>query len=149
MALIRWQPFNEMDRFFDDDFFSDFFSRGIQSGMRSIGFDLAVDVYEDRGNIVAEMNLPGIDPENVHVEVEDNYLRISGSREEKTENKDRNYYSREIKRGSFERTVALPSLVKANKAEARYEDGVLKVVIPKEKEEKKKNRIEIKKKGKK
>ncbi|MBN1916041.1 Hsp20/alpha crystallin family protein [Candidatus Dojkabacteria bacterium] len=137
MAIIKWEPFREMERFFDDDF-------GMFK-MPALGWDMAVDVFEKDGKVVAEMSLPGVDPDNVNIEVEDGHLRISGSREEEKETKDKNYYSKEIKRGSFERIVRLPSAVQADKAEAEYEKGVLRVSLPKkEKEETGKIKVRVK-----
>lgn len=135
MALMKWDPFRDIDRFFED------FSSLPQA--QNLGWDLAVDVYEEGNNVVAEMNLPGIDPQNVDVSVEDTYLRISGSREEKSEDEQTEYYTREIRRGSFERMVRLPQSVKAGEAEAEYKGGVLRVTIPKAQEEKS-NSIDIK-----
>ena len=127
MSLIKWEPFGGLDRFFED-LPSELFSRA--------GFDLAVDVYEEKGNIVARMNLPGVDPEKVEVNVENGYLRISGSREEEKEEKGKHYYSREIRKGSFERAVRLPGDVDEGKAGAEYENGVLTTTLPKRESEK-------------
>ncbi|NBD73726.1 Hsp20 family protein [Patescibacteria group bacterium] len=141
MSLIKWEPFDEFDRFFRDA--SAFpMLRGSGQG----GFDLAVDVYEDGDNLVAEMNLPGIDPEKVDVEVEDNYLRIAGRREEVNEKKEKSHYAKEIRRGSFERAIALPDLVDQEGTTAEYDGGVLKVVMPKKAHEPKgKVKIDVKK----
>lgn len=132
MSLIKWEPFDDFDRVFRD--------LAPMSGfkMPAMGFDLAVDVYEDGNNLIAEVNLPGLKGEDINVEVEDNYLRLSGKREEVQEKKEKNHYSKEIRRGSFERVIALPDLVEQEKVEAEYKDGVLKVTMPKqaEKEEK-------------
>ena len=120
MALIRWEPFRDLEHIFDMD------SRPLQR----LGWDLAVDVYDKDNTVIAEMHLPGIDPEKLDISVERDHMRISGSREE-GETKDRNYYSREITRGSFERIVQLPTEVDGNQAEAEYKEGVLKVTVPK------------------
>lgn len=141
MALIKWDPFREVDRFFDDDFFP-----MLGREMKRVGWDLAVDVYEDDGNVVVEANVPGIDPEDVDVEVEDNIVSISGSREETKEEKEKNYTRKEIKRGSFKRVVRLPADVKSDEAQAEYEDGVLKITIPREKKKTEGKKIAIKKK---
>ena len=106
------------------------------------GWDLAIDVYEKDGNVIAEMNVPGIDSEKVEIAIEDNYLKVSGTREEKKETEEKDYYSKEIKRGSFTRTVALPASVKKEKAEAEYKDGILKIAIPKD--EKKDGTVKVK-----
>jgi HSP20 family protein len=124
MQLIKWEPFKDIDRFFDDRSLFSFpqFPR--------LGFDLAVDVYEEKGNVVAKMSLPGIKAEEVDVSVEDDMLTISGRREEEKEVDKKDYYSKEIRRGSFTRSVSLPKSVDTAKSEAKYEDGVLTVTMP-------------------
>lgn len=122
MSLIKWEPLGELDHFFDN--------RVFPLLSRPMGFDLAVDVYEENGNVIAKMSLPGLKPEEVEVSAEDNSLTISGRREEEKETKEKTYYSKEIRRGSFSRTVTLPTAVKAEDAEARFEDGMLIVTVP-------------------
>jgi HSP20 family protein len=101
-----------------------------------VGWDLAIDIYEEKGNVIVEMNLPGIDPDKLEITVHDGYLRIAGSRVEERENRDKNYFCKEIKRGAFERTVKLPARVKQDKADAQCKNGTLKILLPKLKEEK-------------
>lgn len=126
MSLIKWEPFDDFDRVFRD------LSLLPASRMSSMSLDLACDVYEDGNNLVAEMNLPGLRGEDIDVEVEDNHLHISGRREEVEEKKEKSHYSKEIRRGSFERMIPLPDRVVGDKVEAEYEDGVLKVTMPKQ-----------------
>lgn len=123
MALIKWKPLGDLDWFFDESFPA--------PASSSFGWDLAVDLYEKGGDIIAEMNLPGIDPEKLDVSVEGDLLYISGSREESQEKKERRYHSKEIRRGSFERTVRLPALVQKDKVTAEYKNGMLRVTLPK------------------
>jgi len=121
MAIVKWEPFGELDRFFDEF---------PASGFGHMG-DMAVDMYEDGNNIIAEMSVPGIEPDKVEVTVEGNYLRIVGKREEEKEKKTKRFYSKEIRRGSFERALRLPDPVNEAKVAAEYKDGVLKVILPK------------------
>src|SRR5437762_766458 len=116
MNMVKWEPFRAMNSLLDDDFFP----TGLLSNRA--GWDLAVDVSDDKDNVYAEMNLPGIDPKKVDIIVEDGYLRVSGSREEEKEDKGKNFYSREIRRGSFERVIRLPIGVKNTEARADYHD---------------------------
>lgn len=131
MAIIKWEPFDDLEKIFNG-FFSDAPLRLFKSGP---GWDLAVDVYEKGNNVIAEMNLPGIDSDKVNITINGDYLIISGSREEKKEEKNENkyYYSKEIKRGFFKRIVKIPFDIKSDEAKAEYKDGVLRVVLPKEK----------------
>lgn len=130
MNLVKWEPFNEMERFFAEDFFP------FLPTTKKVGWDLAADVYEEKGNVVVEMNLPGIDPQKIEITVHDEFLKVFGTREEEKETKEKDFYSKEIKRGAFERMVKLPTKVKTQKAEAKYKNGTLKILLPKLEEEK-------------
>ena len=126
MSLIKWEPFGDMDRFFED------FNRF--PAPSSVGLDMAIDVYEDGNTVTAEMNVPGMDGDDIDVSVEDGHLRIAGSHSEEKEDKKKHYYSKEIRRGSFERVVRLPHPVEGDKVNAEYRKGVLRVIMPKKKE---------------
>lgn len=91
----------------------------------------AMDIYETDKEVIAELNLPGIDPEKVEVSVEDYVLKVSGGMEEKKEEKKKGYWRREIRKGSFQRMVRLPVAVKEKAVEATYEKGILKIIMPK------------------
>ena len=135
MSIIKREPFGDVRRFFDD------FSI---ASLKNIGWDLALDVYEEKDSIVVKMNLPGIESDKLHVSVEGNFLRVWGDRDEEKEEKNKQYYSKEIKRGSFERVVSLPQAIQINKISAEYKQGVLKVVLPKENDESPSQKIEVK-----
>lgn len=125
MALIKWTqptPWESLDRMFDDDWFP---------MVRMPHAGLAVDVYEDKDNVVVEAQLPGVDPDKVTLTVEDNVLKIEGKMEQKSEVDEKEYYRKEIRSGAFYRAVALPRQVMGEKADATFDKGVLKVVIPK------------------
>ncbi len=138
-ALIKWtpffEPFEEMEKAFSD---LSPMVRGVQSG-----FVPAVDVYEDKESVIIEAQLAGIDPEKVSVSIENDVLCIKGESEKKSEVEDKNYYRKEIRRGSFYRSIPLPAHVNGDEASASAEDGVLKIMVPKAKAAKVKN-IEIK-----
>jgi HSP20 family protein len=119
--IVQWKPFSEIDRFIDDSLFPAF---------PKIGLDLAIDLYEEKGNVIAKMNLPGVDAQELDIVIDGDVLTITGSRQEEHETDEKDYYSKEIRRGSFSRSVSLPSSVEAAKSEASYKDGVLKVTMP-------------------
>lgn len=126
--IIRWSPF--LDSF--DDNFEDMFERfPMLSAQARSAFIPAVDIYEEDNNIIVETQLAGIDPDNVDISVEKDILSIKGEAEKTSEVDDKNYYRREIRRGSFYRSISLPSHVEGDKAQAIAENGVLKVSIPK------------------
>jgi HSP20 family protein len=107
----------------------------------------AVDMYEDKNNLIVETQLAGIDPDKVEISIENDVLCIKGKSEKKSEVEDKNYYRKEIRHGSFYRSVPLPTHVQGDKASATAEDGVLKISIPKAQETKPKTiKIKTKKK---
>lgn len=123
MALIPSRNLSPFREFFDNDFSPERLTGGT---------DLAMDVYEEEGNVIAKMNLPGIDPDDVSVNLDKNRLTISGEySSEKEKGDDKRYSYRERRYGSFSRSVRLSSQVDDEAAEANYEDGVLTVSIPK------------------
>lgn len=117
--LIPFMPGNDISRFFGDEFLgADFFP--------------ALDVYQDKDNVVAELSVPGIDPAKVDITIENDVLTVNGSSEEKQEVKREDYYRKEVRTGSFSRSVVLPMAVKGNDAQAHYDKGVLTITMPKE-----------------
>lgn len=125
MSLMRWEPFQDIEKFFEKDFP---FMPMVPAP--KLGWDMAVDLYEHKGNLIAEMNLPGIDPEKVEVTFQNDTLKIVGKREDEKEIKDKTFFFKEIRRGEFERIVTLPEKVKSEKMEAHYHNGVLKIMMP-------------------
>jgi len=129
-TLTRWYPFAELgelrshfDRMFDE------FSYG-----RERAWTPAIDVVRDDGHLVVRADLPGIKPEEVKIEVDDDILTISGEHEERTDEKDDNYVRRERRYGSFARSMALPGGIDAKKITASTRDGVVEVTVPLPKE---------------
>ncbi|MFZ5982095.1 MAG: Hsp20/alpha crystallin family protein [Patescibacteria group bacterium] len=129
--LMHWSPMRDLNRFFDEDMWD------------GADFAPAVDVYQDKDNVIVETPLPGIDPEKVDITVENDVLTISGRTEEKKEVKREDYYRKEVREGSFSRSVILPMAVKADMAEASSEKGMLRITLPKA-EEVKPKKIAIK-----
>lgn len=129
MALIPWRPWRPWLGWFWEDLDKWFEEKWPE--LEKIEFTPAVDVYEKGNNIVVETPLTGIEPEKVDISVEDNTLILKGKSEKKSEVEDKNYYRKEVRYGSFYRAVSLPSKVVGEKAEATYENGLLKIVIPK------------------
>lgn len=139
MSLIKWSPnlpFEDFDSMFEGMMPS--MMKGLQ------GFMPAVDVYETKKDVMVELSVPHIDPEKVDISIENNVLHVKGSTEKKTEVEDKDYYRREIRSGSFYRTIPMPTAVIGDKASAIHEDGVLKISIPKVVEGESKKQIKVK-----
>jgi HSP20 family protein len=112
--------------------------RGLQSDEEnSIGtWAPAVDVKETEDGLTMTVELPGIDPKDVEVGVENNRLSIKGERHFEQADEGETYHRVERAYGSFERTFTLPSAYDAENIEARSKDGVLTLTIPKREEAK-------------
>jgi HSP20 family protein len=143
MAIIPWRPFWEIERWFEEEW--------PELEWPELRFPKIrtprMDIYETDDKVVAEVELPGVKPENINVEVKDNVLRVEAKTEEKKEEKGKGYYRKEMGSRYFKRVVSLPTEVIGEKAEAEYADGILKVAIPKAKPKEVKKKIKIKVKG--
>jgi HSP20 family protein len=143
MAIVRWEPFRDllslqerMNRLFDESY------RGRQGDEDwALGGSWAppVDIYEHEGNIVLKAEIPGIDPKDVDVRVENNTLTLKGERKIDHEIKKENYHRVERTYGAFTRSFTLPNVVDTINIKAEYKDGVLRVTLPKREEAKPKS----------
>jgi len=137
MAIVRWEPFRDlmslqerMNRLFDESF------RGVNRSGREEDWALggswapAVDIYEQEGNIVLKAELPGVEPKDVDIRVENNVLTLRGERKFDNEVKQDNYHRVERAYGTFSRSFTLPSAVDTEKIKAEYKDGLLRVTLP-------------------
>ncbi len=125
-ALQRWDPFSELSdlRMRFDRLFGDLGEPRGRTWMP------AVDVVREDGNLVLRADVPGIKPEEVKIEVEDDILTISGEHEETKEEKEKEYVRRERRYGSFYRSMALPAGVDPKAIKAETKDGVVEVTVP-------------------
>jgi HSP20 family protein len=137
MPIIPWRPLWDIERWFEEMEPEEWF------GFPAIRTP-RMDIYEENDKVVAEVELPGVDPENIEVEVKDNVLKVQAKGKEVKEEKGKGYYKREMGARYFKRTVTLPTEVDEDKAEAEYEGGILKVTIPKAKPKEVKKKIKIK-----
>ena len=138
MAIVRWEPFRELaatqerfNRLFHD------LTRGWgeeDGGTRA--WAPAVDIFETDQNLVVKAELPGVDPKDVEIRVENNTLYLKGERKFEKETKEENYHRIERSYGAFTRAIALPNSVDADKAAADYKNGVLTLTLPKREEAK-------------
>jgi HSP20 family protein len=89
-----------------------------------------IEVFEKENRLVTKVDLPGLNKEDVKVEVTDGHLTISGERKREVEEKKKNVYTSEREYGSFYRAVPLPEGVKLEDVKATFADGVLEVSVP-------------------
>lgn len=143
MSLTQWDPFREvlslrdaMDRLFEESFV-----RPFRTWPWSIdgGVSVPMDMYETDENLIITAVVPGLKPEDVDISISGNTLTIKGEFRAEEEGKRGNVHFQERRYGKFQRSVTLPSTVDTEKVEAAFENGILKVTLPKTEEAKPKH----------
>lgn len=136
MLASRWEPFRGLLTTQDlNKFFNEAFSKGSDDQESTLpAWTPAVDVYETDNSLVLKAELPGLDPKEVEIKVEDNTLHLKGERKFEKETREENYHRIERSYGSFTRTFGLPKTVDSEKAKAEFKDGVLTLTMPKREE---------------
>jgi HSP20 family protein len=143
MALVRWDSTREVDslqsevnRLFDTFFGGQPTNRGVRRWVP------AMDLVETDHDLVLKADLPGLDKDDVNIEVKDGVLTVSGERKAEHEERTDGFYRVERAFGTFSRSMSLPQRIDAERISASFDKGVLEVRIPKP-EERKPHRVEI------
>lgn len=108
----------------------------------TLSSNMKCDVYEKDGAYNIEVDVPGFKKEDITIEVKNGYLTIMASKESSNDDEGKNYIYHERKYGKYERTFYLGEL-KTDDISASFEDGTLKIIVPKVEEDRNKKRIEI------
>ncbi len=146
MNIVKYDPFREL-RFLQEEV-----NRVFNSGAHRVGgqedimkgaWTPSVDIFENQDKIVLEAELAGMKPEDVDVSIENNVITLKGERNFEKKEETENYHRVERSYGSFTRSFTLPRTVVSDEVAANFENGVLKVTLPK-REEAKARKIEIK-----
>jgi HSP20 family protein len=130
-TMTRWRPFAEIEDL----------RKRMEHMLEEIGsgeprkWSLPIDLIERDDKFVMKANVPGLTPDELKIEVEDDVLTVSGRHEESAEEKEENYVRRERRVGSFSRSITLPKGVAADQVDATCKDGVVEISFPKPKEE--------------
>jgi len=141
MSMIRYNPSDYTPVAFSslvDKFFNDSMTK---SGMSS--FVPKVDVIEDEKAFELHVEVPGMEKEDFKIELNDGSLIISGERKFKSEKNEKNFHSVETRYGSFSRTFVIPDNVEANKIDAKYKNGILELILPKDEKKALKTSIKV------
>jgi HSP20 family protein len=133
--VTRWDPFQDvlslreaMNQLVEESFVRPATSQGGKN------FVPALDLSETAEGYLVEAALPGINSEDVEVTVENNVLTIKGETRQEVDDQKRNFHRVERRFGSFQRTIGLPTTVKADAIQASLTNGVLRLEIPKAEE---------------
>jgi len=146
MAIIRWEPARELQSIQQEmnrlsgTFFDSPAGAGDGGALRR--WIPAMDLIEEDDRYVLRADLPGVREDEVHVELEDNVLTISGERKSEHEERKEGLYRLERASGSFSRSLTLPEGIDPDSIQARFDKGVLEVRVPKP-EQRKPRRVAI------
>ena len=157
MAIIRWNPLCDITPWISGDNTSDFlnmqreidriFDRLTRGGTVDNGLTFTwlpdVDVVEHDNEYLVNIELPGVNKNDVKITVANDVLTIRGEKKTEKDVSGKNYRRRERSSGSFQRSFTLPSMVKSDQIAAAYDNGILSVTLPKIEEVKPKE-IEVK-----
>ena len=134
-TVTRWDPFQDvlslreaMNQLVEESFVRP------AAGQGGKNFVPALDLSETAEGYLVEAALPGLKPEDVEITVENNVLTIKGETRQEVDDQKRNFHRIERRFGSFQRTIGLPTTVKADAIQASLTNGVLRLEIPKAEE---------------
>jgi HSP20 family protein len=141
MSIIRYNPADFVPTTFStlvDRFFNESLARTGGST-----FSPRVDIVETEKAFEVHVAVPGMNKEDFKVEINDNFLTVSGERKFTNEKKEKNYHSIETQYGSFSRSFTLPDNADGTKINAKYNNGILELTIPKDEKKMLKQTIKV------
>lgn len=130
MKLVRYNPFNEID--FWGNRFDNFFNDSFYRTRKNDGFHPAVDIVSKDDTVTLNVELPGVNKEEISVNIEDRVLTIKGERKFENEEKKDTYYRKERAYGTFKRSFTLSEEIMTDEVSADYKDGILTVTLKKD-----------------
>jgi HSP20 family protein len=138
-ALERWfdnkslSPFRDFSQTQEpfDRMFNEFLNLKRTDSMQSMSFSPSCEIAEENNNYVLKFDLPGVIKDHVKVEAERDQLTIHAERKEEKKSESKKKYFSEMQYGSYTRSFTLPGLVDEKKVDAKFENGVLTVTVPK------------------
>ncbi|MEN2281397.1 Hsp20/alpha crystallin family protein [Algoriphagus sp. SE2] len=142
MKLVR---LNQAEPYFPNTFsgmLDKFFNENMGNSLKH--FNPAVDISEDENSYEIQLSVPGVKKKDFNVELVDGKLTISGERKMEEKKEGKNYHSVETQYGSFSRSFYVPEDINVDDVNATYEDGLLKITLPKKEKKVVKAAIEVK-----
>lgn len=147
MELMPWKPFGELNPFRADldRLWDRFFRERPSAGAFTEEWSPSVDISETESNLIIKAELPGLEANDVNVSISGDLLTIKGEKKKEKEEKDEHHHYMERYEGTFQRSFRLPVAINADKVDAEFGKGVLKITLPKIEEAKKKDvKIKVK-----
>lgn len=137
MAIIRWNPWQEIDtlqRQFDR-LFADTIAPTVGDDWKTFGRMPAAELSETEDAVQLKLEVPGVDAKDLNVEVTEDIVSIKGERKSETRSEDKGMSRSEFYYGTFQRVIPLPARIQNTQVQAEYKDGILHLTLPKQQEE--------------
>ena len=134
MTLVKWNPINSIGDIFDsfDGIFHHGFNRFNGMDLNNSQLKPSINVKEDNDQFFVSIDLPGVEKKNLQLSVTDGFMRVIAERKDLSNSKDENHTWKEASAGRYERSFELPISVDEDKIKAKFKNGVLNLIIPKE-----------------
>jgi HSP20 family protein len=131
MALIRWQPFHEMEslRRQMDQLFDDF--AGITRENQMTVRTPAIELKDENNHLVLRAEVPGVEAKDLDIQVTKDAVSIAGEHRYESKTEEKGFYRSEFRYGKFQRAIPLPVPVENDKVEAEFKNGILTLTLPK------------------
>jgi len=136
MALVRWDPFREIDEIQREmnRMFDRLMARPAEAD--TLAFVPAVEMHDDPETITLRLELPGLNPNDLDIQATAEAVSISGERRFEKRSEDKGVTRTEFRYGRFQRVIPLPNRIKHDQVKAEYKDGILTLTLPKADSEK-------------
>ena len=134
MTLVKWNQINSIGDIFDsfDGIFHHGFNRFNGMDLNNSQLKPSINVKEDNDQFFVSIDLPGVEKKNLQLSVTDGFMRVIAERKDLSNSKDENHAWKEASVGRYERSFELPISVDEDKIKAKFKNGVLNLIIPKE-----------------
>jgi HSP20 family protein len=142
MTLSKFNPADYRPVSFNS-FIDRFFNENLPAETGGVRFSPSVDILEDKESFEIQLAIPGLKKDEFNIEVDEKTLTVKGERKFATEKQEKNYHAVGTQYGSFTRSFQLPATVSEEKISAKYEDGILHVILPKDEKKILKKTIEV------
>ncbi len=142
MKYELWDPFEEMKNFRRqmDKMMEDLWAKERNLMRRMDIKEPPIDIEDKKNELEITVDLPGVDKKNIEINIEQDRIEIKAQKKKEVEIKKKNFYKQERAFSGFYRAFSLPAIVNPNKAKSTFDNGILKITVPKVKELPKKSR---------
>lgn len=129
MAIIRWQPFSEMETLRRQ--MDQIFDEMLTQKRDAITWKPAAELEDTDNNVILRLSIPGVEAKDLNIRVTQQVVAISGEKRQENQTENNSSFRSEFRYGKFQRVIPLPVAIENNKVQAQFKDGILTLTLPK------------------